>query len=168
MTAQVHNFKLSNDILVARGEAGPASDQERAVRYLSLRPTSTLLTVLPLQDLIKSAQSVKAYFAINRAVAAMYNQIHVSYLDQGLDLLHDLSRASTNAMRAKRQRALDIYCQRVATELETYVERVEYSGLLVWSSVHVLTRDRKKHVSSRILGVSLRRWPRLREGRDDT
>lgn len=71
VTAQVHYFKLSTDILVARGEAGPASDQERAVCTLSLRPTSTLLTVLPLQDLIKSTQFIKAYFAITRAVAAM-------------------------------------------------------------------------------------------------
>lgn len=73
---------------------------------------------------MRLAQSVKVDVALMRAVAAMYNHVHVSYFEQGLDLLHEMSRAGTDVMRAARQRALESYCRRVQTEVEGYVERV--------------------------------------------
>lgn len=63
----------------------------------------------------------------------MYRHIHLNYFETGVDLLGDVSRASTDAVRAARQKALAGYSQRVSTELATYIEKVGFHALLrVW------------------------------------
>lgn len=95
------------------------------------------------------AEFVKARFSIMRAIAVMYNQVHVAYLDQGLELLHDLGRAGSPAARAGRQRALETYCARTATEVEDYVDRV---GCFRVKARTVLTGDRGGIASRRNSG----------------
>lgn len=124
----------------------------RNARYaVSLARISTLLTASPRQDLIQLGQSVKAYFSITRAVAGMYNYVHQMYFDQGLELLHDLSLASTNAMRAARQRALETYCLRVATEIEVYVEGV--GTVLCWCGVLADGGQKKTRIIEELRGT---------------
>lgn len=54
----------------------------------------------------------------------------MSYLEQGLEQLHELGRPSAGVVTAARQRALESYCRRVAMEMESYVERVRSAALI--------------------------------------
>lgn len=77
----------------------------------------------------------------------MYRHIHEDYVENGVELLFELSRASSDAVRAASHIELKTYNDRLARELREYIVEVAYPPPIQLIAEGRLMRDRKKHAS---------------------